>query len=252
MLSRKEVTSEGLIQEHVHSFALPTIAVCALVGVLYWARVVFITTIIAIILALILEPFVGFLMRLRFPRTLATLTVIMVAALVLYFAGLAAWNQLSGLAREVPAFKENLSGVITNVSDRIQNMEDSTTRLLIPTRKPEPPPPATPAPRTTKRSRKEPAPQAVPAWPHRARFPRSGYTRTAIRSATIFTPGSEPLYEFLLMASFVPFLVYFMLSWGDHIHRSFLRFFDGSDRVAAARSLQGVAEWRGLLWWATS
>jgi predicted PurR-regulated permease PerM len=33
-----------------------------------------------------------------------------------------------------------------------------------------------------------------------------------------------------------------MLSWGDHIHRSFLRFFDGSDRLAAARSLQGVAE----------
>ena len=243
MLSRKEVTSEGLIQEHVHSFALPTIAVCALVGVLYWARVVFITTIIAIILALILEPFVGFLMRLRFPRTLATLTVIMVAALVLYFAGLAAWNQLSGLAREVPAFKENLSGVITNVSDRIQNMEDSTTRLLIPTRKPEPPPPATPAPRTTKRSRKEPAPQAVPAAPaapgaipevriHDDRNPIGNYIYTRLGT----------LYEFLLMASFVPFLVYFMLSWGDHIHRSFLRFFDGSDRVAAARSLQGVAE----------
>ena len=50
------------------------------------------------------------------------------------------------------------------------------------------------------------------------------------------------VYEFLLMASFVPFLVYFMLSWRDHIYRSFLRFFDGPDRVAAARSLEGVAE----------
>jgi predicted PurR-regulated permease PerM len=43
------------------------------------------------------------------------------------------------------------------------------------------------------------------------------------------------------MASFVPFLVYFMLSWRDHIYRSFLRFFDGPDRVTAARSLEGVA-----------
>src|SRR5205823_2712117 len=50
------------------------------------------------------------------------------------------------------------------------------------------------------------------------------------------------VYEFLLMSSFVPFLVYFMLSWGEHMHRSFLRLFDGSDRLAAARSLQGVAE----------
>jgi hypothetical protein len=46
----------------------------------------------------------------------------------------------------------------------------------------------------------------------------------------------------MLMASFVPFLVYFMLSWHDHIHRSFLQFFQGEDRAAAARSLQGIAD----------
>ena len=44
------------------------------------------------------------------------------------------------------------------------------------------------------------------------------------------------------MASFVPFLVYFMLSWRDHINRSFLQFFHGEDRLVAARSLQGIAE----------
>ncbi len=50
------------------------------------------------------------------------------------------------------------------------------------------------------------------------------------------------LYEFILMASFVPFLVYFMLSWSDHIHRSFLQFFHGADRVIAAKSLQGIGD----------
>ena len=49
-------------------------------------------------------------------------------------------------------------------------------------------------------------------------------------------------YQIVLMASFVPFLVYFMLSWHDHIHRSFLQFFQGEDRAAAARSLQGIAD----------
>src|SRR5260370_39486152 len=44
------------------------------------------------------------------------------------------------------------------------------------------------------------------------------------------------------MVSFIPFLVYFMLSWRDHIHRTFLQFFDGQDRVAAARSLQGIGD----------
>ena len=50
------------------------------------------------------------------------------------------------------------------------------------------------------------------------------------------------VYQILLMASFVPFLVYFMLSWRDHIHRSFLQFFHGEDRLVAARSLQGIAD----------
>ena len=49
-------------------------------------------------------------------------------------------------------------------------------------------------------------------------------------------------YQILLMVSFVPFLVYFMLSWRDHINRSFLQFFHGEDRLVAARSLQGIAD----------
>ena len=49
-------------------------------------------------------------------------------------------------------------------------------------------------------------------------------------------------YQILLMASFVPFLVYFMLSWRDHINRSFLQFFHGEARLVASRSLQGVAD----------
>ena len=44
------------------------------------------------------------------------------------------------------------------------------------------------------------------------------------------------------MSSFIPFLVYFMLSWRDHINRSFLQFFHGEDRLVAARSLQGIAD----------
>ena len=72
--------------------------------------------------------------------------------------------------------------------------------------------------------------------------PRSGSTKRARRSAIIFTSRLSSLYQILLMVSFIPFLVYFMLSWRDHINRSFLQFFHGEDRLVAARSLQGIAE----------
>ncbi len=42
------------------------------------------------------------------------------------------------------------------------------------------------------------------------------------------------------MASFVPFLVYFLLSWRDHIRSRYLLLFEGETRQAAA------ATWKGL------
>ena len=46
-------------------------------------------------------------------------------------------------------------------------------------------------------------------------------------------------YDVLLMASFVPFLVYFMLSWRDHMRRSFLYLFSGSERQVVGKELGG-------------
>src|SRR5260221_7730347 len=48
-------------------------------------------------------------------------------------------------------------------------------------------------------------------------------------------------YDVVLMASFVPFLVYFMLSWRDHMRRSFLYLFSASDPYVAGKSWEGIA-----------
>jgi predicted PurR-regulated permease PerM len=245
--------SQSSIQENVRGYALPTIAAGVLIAILYWASVVFITTIISVIVALILEPFVGILNRLRIPRPLAALMVGGIAALGLYLAGLAAYDQVSGLTSDVPAFKENLTSFITDVTDRIEKLENESSRLLIPARKAEPVPvqPA-PARERERKNRKEPSPPPIPlAVPGPVAIPgalvppaipevRIHEDRNLVADYIYARLGT--LYEFLLMTSFVPFLVYFMLSWRDHIYRSFLRFFEGPDRVAAARSLEGVAE----------
>jgi predicted PurR-regulated permease PerM len=234
--------SPNLIHQNVHGYALTTVAAGVLIAILYWARVVFITTITAVIIALILEPLVGILVRLKLPRALAALMVCAVAALGLYFVGLAAYNQVSGLAIDAPAFKDNLSGFITGITDRIQYLEDTTSRFLIPARKSEPAPVPPPPPVTRKSRKSGPqleviaplagVPGAIPEVRiHEDRNPITDYVYARLGT----------VYEFLLMASFVPFLVYFMLSWRDHIYKSFLLFFEGADQLTAARSLEGVA-----------
>ena len=249
LIRTSQERSQTTIQQQVHGYALPVIAAGVIIAILYLARPIFITLFTSVILALILEPFVAILMRLRLPRSLATLMVGLTAAAGLYFGGVAASGQLSGLASDVPAFRENLAGFITGVTDRIENMESTATRLFVPARKAEPAPAPQPAPRSRKK-KKEPEPQAIaPIIPAPITIPGALTPIPEVRIhedrsllAEYVYPQLGTLYEFLLMASFVPFLVYFMLSWRDHIYRSFLRFFEGPDRVAAARSLEGVAE----------
>jgi predicted PurR-regulated permease PerM len=242
LISTREEKSQSSIQQQVHSYALPTIAAGVIIAILYWARVVFITTVIAVIVALILEPFVGVFVRWRIPRSVATLMVLLFAALVMYFGGHAAYNQISGLANDAPAFKDNLAAFIGRVTDRIQEREDSSERLLSPARKAEPAPAPPIAPRVTPRNnRKGSATSAVPEPVGPAPIQEVRIHEEKNPIGDIYGRISS-LYEFVLMASFVPFLVYFMLSWRDHIYHSFLRFFDGPDRVAVSRSLEGVAE----------
>ncbi len=233
----------------MHGYALPVIAAGVIIAILYWARPIFITTFTSVIFALILEPFVGILMRLRLPRPVATLAVGLIAGAGLYLGGVAALGQLSGLASDVPAFRENLTGFITGVTDRIENLENNATRLFVPARKVEPAPAPQPATRSRKKKKEQEPPVISPNIPAPVAVPGALAPIPEVRiheDRNVITeyiyPQLGTLYEFLLMASFVPFLVYFMLSWRDHIYRSFLRFFEGPDRVAAARSLEGVAE----------
>jgi len=245
-VTRTNETSTGVSREQLHSYSLPVIAAGVILAALYLARVVFITLAFSIVIALILEPFVGLVMRLRLPRQLAVFVVGVIAILLLYLAGLGIWNQVSALSGQAPEFEQHLTSFITNISEQITSLERASAKLFSPAPKATATAqPATSAPgTTTRRGRKDPGPPPaitpLPLSPvlipevriHEERSPVADYIYARLGT----------VYEFVLMASFVPFLVYFMLSWHDHLNRSFLRFFEGADRMAAARSIEGVAD----------
>src|SRR5260370_23988907 len=214
--------------------AFPVIAFGVIIALLYWARVFFLTFFIGVALAFILEPGVALLMRIRFPRSLASFVVCSLALLAIYLMGLGAFTQAASLTEDYQQnYGQKVAQAVQNVRTSIEEMEKATYRLVIPAKQQqkqeqlnlsrqrkkknaEPPPPAPTVPPV------EPAPNRLPA--------------TEFLYARL---GS--LYQVLLMSSFVPFLVYFMLSWRDHAHRSFLQFFERDDRLVAARSLARIA-----------
>jgi predicted PurR-regulated permease PerM len=222
------------------------IATGVVIAILYWARAVFVTSLVALIVAFLLEPFVELLTRFRFPRPLATFVVCLFAVLTLYLAGLMLWNQLSEMARVAPNFAGNLAAKVSATTNKLQDIGDSATRILGGSA------PAGAA-GATGASGAKPAPHVAPKNGKRTVtvetvpvMAGSGIQEVRIHEdhnaiSTYIVSSLGTLYQFVLMASFVPFLVYFMLSWRDHIYKSFLRFFEGADRLVVARSVSGVS-----------
>jgi predicted PurR-regulated permease PerM len=231
-----KATTPGVSGKSANSWALTIIAVGVVIGILYWARVVFITAAAATIIALILEPFVEFLGRVRVPRSLGAFIVCLLAGVLLYLVALASYNQVASIAGNGPEFEKRVNTLVDSVANRLNAVEGAMGRLFSRGRKPETPPaPKPPAPRG--RGRQTTA--TPPPDPNAIQEVRIHEDRNPVEDYLVASLST--VYEFLLMISFVPFLVYFMLSWRDHMYRSFLRFFEGQEKLIAARSLQGIS-----------
>ncbi|RPI20110.1 MAG: AI-2E family transporter, partial [Acidobacteriales bacterium] len=163
--------------------------------------------------------------------------------MILYLVGLGFYAQVVSLYRELPAYSSRIAELADVVTLRVEEMEKSTFRLLVPRRIQDrvkqaeaPPKDAAPASRQAprRRSAEPPAPVTPPVQEVRIL-----QERTVLLDFIFAHLGS--VYDILLMASFVPFLVYFMLSWRDHVYNAFVQLFEGQAQVVANKSLEGIA-----------
>ena len=209
----------------------------ALIALLYFGRVFVITLISAVILSFMLDPFVGLVMRLKLPRGLASFIVCSFALAVLYLAGLGAYLQVSELMEDLPAYSDRLNELIDRASLQVEDLEKAIYRVVLPKRLQEKEKQQqAPQPTQEVRRRRVPAPPPSPPPVQEVRI----RTERPPLMDYIYSYMSR-VYSTLLMASFVPFLVYFMLSWRDHLRRAYLHLFDDEERMMAAKAWEGIA-----------
>jgi predicted PurR-regulated permease PerM len=206
------------------------------VALLYYGRAFCVTLLISVILAFLLEPFVALIVRLRVPRGGAAFLVCTIALLVLYLVGFAIVSQASSIADDLPAYSERVNKIVDRAADRMQVTEQTIYRLIVPKRFQDTPaaPEQQPPPKRSKRRSEPPPPSPPPAVQEvRIKQERSSLLNNAYDYAS-------SLYNVILMGSFVPFLVFFMLSWQDQLRKRFLSLFEGQDRSVAGRTLQSI------------
>jgi len=228
------------VPRELRDYAGAIVALGVVVAILYYGRVFFITSLMAMMVAFILEPFVTLLVRIRLPRSLASFVVCAGAVLVVYLIGLYTYSQTARLVADLPNYSQRIGQLVEKVRQKAESVEQSVSQLLSPSRRQQPAP--LPAPAENSRKKRRTAETPFSSIPIPTVIPEVRIHEESSPIQDFISARLGSFYQIALMASFVPFLVYFMLSWHDHLRRSFLQFFQGEDRSAAARSLQGIAD----------
>src|ERR1700733_7151324 len=96
------------------SIAQIVIAGISVIGLLYLLKLVMVTTLVAILLAFVLEPLVGWFGRIRFPRPVGaliavTLLVCLAGNLTFFF-----YNRAVGFAIQLPQYSEKIRDSLAN------------------------------------------------------------------------------------------------------------------------------------------
>lgn len=208
-------------------------------ALLYLGRIFFITFISSILIAFLLEPIVNAIMRFRVPRGAASFLACSLMLGVVYLLGLGLWMQVVGLWEDLPLYSRRAAQLVDSATQQIEGVERAAQEILVPKRLREAQAQAAQQPEVKKSTRRRrPAEPVLPTPPpvQEVRIrPEEGQLVNAIwEQLSLY-------YDAALMASFVPFLVYFLLSWRDHMRKSILELM-GSD--GQRRNMQGA--WDGI------
>jgi predicted PurR-regulated permease PerM len=220
------------------------IALAALVALLYYGRDFFIALIVSALCAFILDPAVLAVMKLRLPRPAATGIVIGIAFIAVYLLSAMAWSQVLILAEDLPTYTSRLSELWDKANQRLDALEKQSIDAIVPSKLRQQEEQIQQKPQEAMKARRRRA--GLPVQPAQ---PAVQPTVQEVRIHTDPKPAIASLYSYvsgyfhaLLMLSFIPFLVYFMLSWRDHIRKSILQLFEGDQRYAVGKSWSGIGD----------
>jgi predicted PurR-regulated permease PerM len=219
------------------------IALAALVALLYYGRDFFIALIVSALCAFILDPAVVAVMKLRLPRPAAAGIVIGIAFVAVYLLSAMVWNQVLILAEDLPTYTSRLNELWDKANQQLEALEKQSIDAIVPSKLREHEEQIQQKPQEAMKARRRraglPLPPAQPVPPTVQEVRIHNDPKPVIASLYSYVSG---YFHALLMLSFIPFLVYFMLSWRDHIRKSVLQLFQGDQRYAVGKSWSGIGD----------
>ena len=186
-------------------FSLKILAGAVILLFFYYAAGVVITVLLSILLAYFLDPAVEFLERLRVPRTIGSLIMVILLMSVIAAVGYGLWQRASDFATNWHTYRDILRQVTGDIQGSLMGIEGSVNDLA--------------------------SPKGAKAV---ATAPDTGMVHT------FFLRAIGSLYALVLEATFVPFLVFFMLAGKREAWHSTLQLFPISRRTQVKETLDDL------------
>jgi len=191
-----------------HTRVTQSFTTIAVIGVVcYLIQPVLVTLCVAILCAFVLAPPTAFLERAKLPRPLAAFLSVAIASALLYGIIYFSYDQGTKFLEELPRHASKYRAAILRVRKQAETLQKTSESVL----------PKTPDEKTAIR--------VIP--------------QTDMFDAFFRNVGS--VAEFMFLLSFVPFLVYFMLTWQDHLHTATVLLFRTENRRRTHRTLTLVS-----------
>lgn len=200
MLSAVETSHSSISQK--------VIAAGIVLGFLYMAGPLVMTIVVSILIASTLDPAVHLMSRKGIPRGLAAMTMVLVMLGAMYLAFYMFYAQAVNFATELPKAMQHVRAQILRFRQRADAFQRQTQSVISP--------------------RDVEGPE----------LPSSTGASESI--SELIGVGWKSLSEVLVLVSFIPFLVYFFLTWKSHLRRSAVSIVTGENRVVAERTLDGI------------
>jgi predicted PurR-regulated permease PerM len=112
------------------SRALAVLATASVVGLLWAGKVLFVTFLFGLFLSFAMQPFVVLLERIRLPRTLAVLTVLLVLGALMTFFIVNALDQVQSFSRDLPAYESKIRAFTARAQGLFGALEERARQLL--------------------------------------------------------------------------------------------------------------------------
>ena len=186
-----------------------TLSVIAVLVVCYLAKMVLVTLLVSVLIAFTLEPVVRGLERLRLPRPAGSILAVLLLCGVVWAGSYFFYNRAIEFAHQLPKYSQKIRGKLSSITKQTNDIKQTTQNIL---------------PGEAQKSK-----NAVPV-----KMESSG-------ASEIFTRGLGTITEVLAAIAFIPFLVYFMLSWQEHARTKTVQLFRPENRSTAYVTLGQIS-----------